>query len=97
MYAITVAFYSDSGGSACVWRDTYWTPVTNGVFNLSLGSHVPLPGAQDMDRPLWLGVSVNESSELRPLSHLSIAPYALNVADSSITTERRWQPIMSRL
>ena len=88
MYAITVALYSDSGGGVCVWRDTYWSLVTNGVFNLSLGSHVPLPGAEAMDRPMWLGVSMNGSAELRPLSQLSSTPYAMNVADSSITAQK---------
>jgi hypothetical protein len=88
MFAISVALYSDSGGAACVWRDTYWTPVTNGVFNLALGSHVQLPSNRDMDGPLWLGVSVNGGAEARPLSQLSTSPFAINVADSSITAKK---------
>ncbi|HEY3875214.1 MAG TPA: hypothetical protein VGM92_07035 [Candidatus Kapabacteria bacterium] len=62
---------------------------SSGVFNMMLGSSGnPLPDAQAMDRPLWLGISIDGAPELRPLSQLSASPFALNVADSSITAQK---------
>ncbi len=88
-YDLTVTLYSDPEGHNYVWRDDYSTTITNGLFNVSLGSGtMPLPKAAIMDKPLWVGVSVNGGAELRPLVALSAVPMALNVADNAITAKK---------
>ena len=66
------------------------TPVdSNGVFNLMLGSaNNPLPGPSAMDRPIWLGVAIDNGPELRPLSQITASAYAINVADNAITSQK---------
>src|ERR1043165_6714222 len=67
-YQITMRLYSDQDGTQEVWHDTYLAHVSNGVFNVLLGSGAePLPAASAMDRGLWLGIQVGATNELRPL------------------------------
>lgn len=88
-YDVTVTLYGDENGSRQVWRETYSTPVTGGIFNLHLGSGaIPLPTASAMNAPLWIGTSVNGAPEMRPLTPLAASPYALNVPDKAITAEK---------
>lgn len=87
-YQVTVALYSDPQGSREVWRDSYTTQVTAGVFNLYLGQGRPLPEPGSISMPLWIGTSVDGGAEMRPLTPLSASPYALNVPDASITTAK---------
>ncbi len=85
---ITVRLYADAGGKQLVWEDDFNTTLQNGVFNLSLGSGRPLPEASKLTSPLWLATSVANGEELRPLTQLSASPYALSVADGSITSAK---------
>ena len=83
---ITATLYSDHLGKNSVWQGSYNAAVTNGVFTVMLGSGVSkLPDNTTLDRPLWVGINVDGSDEMRPLTQLSAAPYALNVPDKSIT------------
>ena len=89
LYAITVTLYADKTGSEPVWTDTYHSDVTGGVFNLYLGSgQNPLPEPGELNTSLWVGTSINGAKEMRPLTPLAASPYALNVADESITTAK---------
>src|ERR1017187_5251233 len=65
---LTVTLYADADGNTTLWQSTMNTPIdSNGVFNCMLGTtDNPLPGAQAMDRPIWLGIGVDGSAELRP-------------------------------
>ena len=86
-YEITVALYADALGQEQVWHDTYQAPVHNGVFNLYLGNGAtPLPSSTEMNRPLWVGTSINGSEKMLPLTPLTASPYALNLPDHTITT-----------
>lgn len=86
-YDITVTLYGDREGREIVWRDQYNAPVVDGLFNLFLGAgNNALPEPTAMDRPLWVGFSIDGSPEMQPLTPLSASPYALNVPDRSITT-----------
>ncbi|MDP4198459.1 MAG: hypothetical protein Q8922_01025 [Bacteroidota bacterium] len=88
-YAVTIRLYGDSSGSRELWRDTYQVQVSNGVFSILLGSGTqPLPDAATLDRPLWLSMQVGAGEEMRPFSPLSAVPYALNVADKSISASK---------
>src|ERR1700679_2976832 len=70
-----VSLYADPAGDSLIWRDIFTTEIDSGdVFNVELGSGVPLPNPKTMDRPMWLGVSINYATEMRPLSRFSAVP-----------------------
>jgi hypothetical protein len=88
-YDISVRLYGDSTGADTIWQGTYNTAVQGGVFSILLGSGAtPLPSPSIMDRQLWIGVRINNGTEFRPLSQLAATPYALNVSDNAITTNK---------
>jgi hypothetical protein len=87
-HTITATLYSDFIGKKSVWSGSYEAEIKNGIFNISLGSgKSKLPNAIDLNRHLWLGIKIDESPEM-PLTPLTAVPYALNVADKSITYEK---------
>ena len=87
---LTVTLYSDANGNTKLWQSTMNTQVDmTGVFNCTLGTaENPLPAPSTMDRPIWLGVAIDNGPELRPLSKVSASAYALNVVDNAITTNK---------
>jgi hypothetical protein len=88
-YPITVKLYSDPDGVNAIYDATYQTPVVNGMFNILLGSgQNPLPSGDMMNMPLWIGITVNGHEELKPYTPLSASPYALNVPNNAITTDK---------
>ncbi len=87
-HLITLRLFSDTGGfTPALWSDTFSVVTHSGVFSVLLGSHDPLPAASVISQPLWLGVGV-DGVELPTLSPLTASPYALNVADHSITASK---------
>ncbi len=88
-YPVTITLYADEAGTKAVWHDTYTTQVQGGVFSVELGSgNVLLPTTTAMNTPLWVGLRLADGTEMRPLTRMTSAPYALNVADNSITTAK---------
>jgi hypothetical protein len=60
-----------------------------GCFNLELGSgDYPIPSTDQLDRKLWVGITVGEGTEMQPLAPLTAVPYALNIPDKSVTREK---------
>ncbi len=97
LHQLTVTLYSDPLGNEAFWTDTYATEVKNGIFNLQLGSGKSLPDSKTLDRSLWVGVSVNGTAEMRPLTKLVAVPMALNVADRAVTINKLAPEVMSLL
>ncbi len=88
-YALVVTLYGDIDGNTPIWSDKYQTQVIGGVFSIYLGGGAhPLPATSEMNRPLWLGVRVGDGAEMRPLTQLSAAPYALALPNGSVTSEK---------
>ncbi|HZV12528.1 MAG TPA: hypothetical protein VFA55_04890 [Candidatus Kapabacteria bacterium] len=86
-HQLAITLYSDAGGTSQVWTSTFTTTTNNGIFNVILGdSGAVLPTPLTM--PLWLGVSVDNNAELRPLTQVVSAPYALGIADSTVSTSK---------
>jgi hypothetical protein len=86
-HSLTITLYSDAGGTSQVWQSTFSTTTSNGIFNVILGdAGAILPSPLTM--PLWLGVSVDNNAELRPLTQVVSAPYALGIADSTVSTTK---------
>jgi len=75
---MTFTLYSDSGGvSPTGWAETHTgVTVANGLFNVTLGSVVPLNLA-DFDNPAWLGIKVGADLEMTPLQAITSVGYAL--------------------
>ncbi len=87
---LTVTLYGDANGTMKLWQSTMNVPVdSTGIFNCLLGSaDNPLPPPSTMDRAIWLGVAIDDAPELRPLSEVTASVYAINVADSAITSAK---------
>src|SRR5258705_12012723 len=86
-HKVSIAFYSDMEGTDIIWKGEYEALVENGLFNILLGSGAyPLP--EKLDRTIYVGVSIDGSKEMRPLSIMAGVPYALSVPDKSITKEK---------
>jgi len=65
-----------TGAAPALWTETQMSVhVTNGNFNVMLGSVVPI--ALAFDAPYWLTVAINADGEMTPRVALSGAPYAL--------------------
>ncbi|MDP4218917.1 MAG: hypothetical protein Q8916_09455 [Bacteroidota bacterium] len=85
-YPITASLYEDASGTSKIWQGRYTVAVTGGVFTAMLGSgDSPLPELKAMNKPIWIGIQVGASPEMRPLTQLASAPYTLNIPDNSVT------------
>jgi hypothetical protein len=79
----TFRLYEVPAGGTPLWIETHWAvPVRDGVFQVLLGSQVPLPTSLFYEHDaLYLGVSVGGVGEMAPRQQLSAIPYA-QIADS---------------
>lgn len=96
--ALTFSIYADSIGiTAPLWAETQTVRITDGVFNVLLGSVVPFPGSLFVfndagDR--YLGIKVGGDTEMTPRLRLTSVAYAFragnanSIVDNSITTEK---------
>jgi hypothetical protein len=86
---LTFTLYSDAEGKQKVWSAKYPVTFDKGIFSVELGSgHYPLPAASMTDKALWLGLQVENSDEMRPLTKLGASILAMNVVDNSITASK---------
>lgn len=82
-YSILFTVYdggTDTGGGTNVWSETQSTTVSNGIFDVYLGSvNTTLGTAVDFSHnPLYLGVKVGSDPEMSPRILFSSTPYAFN-------------------
>jgi hypothetical protein len=92
-YDMVFRLYDTSSGGTSLW-DESWTnaggvQVSDGMFSVMLGSHVPL--AQSLfgsNQALFLGIQVGSDPEMLPRVQLGSVPYALAIPDSSVTTQK---------
>jgi hypothetical protein len=89
VHHIVATLYSNSLGTDALWQGGCDAEIKNGIFTISLGSGASkLPQSSVLDRPLWIGISVDNGDELKPLTQFTTAPYALNIPDKSITSAK---------
>lgn len=95
-YIITFRLYNVASGGLPLWEE-FWiggnnVHVTNGLFNVLLGSLTPIPQSVIIENSsLWLGIDVGADLEMTPRVQLSSVPYAvqaLTVPDASVTTAK---------
>lgn len=85
-YNVTFKLYDAATGGTELWSEEQSVDVSNGLFNVILGSVTSL--TLSFDRPYWLGLTVGQNSELTPRIELTASPYSLNarsLADSAVT------------
>jgi hypothetical protein len=74
---MTFALYTQEAGGAPVWSEYHaGVPVSDGLFNVYLGSMMPLESALFAD-DLWMGVKIGTDPEMMPREKLSAVPYAI--------------------
>lgn len=74
--AMTFALYTQETGGAPVWSEHHsGVPVSDGLFNVYLGSITPLESALFGD-DLWLGVTIGGDAEMTPREHVTWQPSA---------------------
>lgn len=62
-----------------IWEETQIVLVTNGIFNTYLGAENPLPDSLTFqEQDYYLGVRINEDSEMVPRKKLASVPKAIN-------------------
>ena len=85
--------YNVASGGSPLWEEQWSSAnsiaVTDGLFNVMLGSLSPIPqGVITGNGSLWLGIAINTDAEMSPRVQLGSVPYAvqaLTVPDGSIT------------
>jgi hypothetical protein len=78
---MTFTIYDDSTGSGVQWTETQ-SPVriTNGLFNVLLGSVNPISDTVFSDTIRWLGIKIGSDAEISPRTRLVTVPYAYRVS-----------------
>jgi hypothetical protein len=95
-HSLTFAIYADSTGGAELWTETHSSVVVSeGLFDVVLGSIIPIGSSVFAAQPRWLGISINLGPESVPRTrilatayayyaeHADTASYALQAADDN--------------
>ncbi|MBE0644663.1 MAG: tail fiber domain-containing protein [Bacteroidetes bacterium] len=75
-YSLTFRLYEQAEGGVPLWTENQMLEVKGGIFNALLGAVTQL--SPPFDKPYWLGISVDGSTELAPRTALASTPYARN-------------------
>jgi len=76
-YLLHFRFYQSPTGGSPIWMENQTVAVTDGIFNVTLGSLNPL--TLPFNTSYWLGVTVSPPGpELTPRTPLTAAPYSLS-------------------
>ncbi len=74
--SMTFRIYDVETGGTVVWTETQSVPVSNGVFNVKLGSVQPLPSSVFQQDTLYLGIQVASDIEMTPRQQITTGSYA---------------------
>jgi len=79
-YSIVFSMYTTASGGSAVWTETQGSVVvTDGIFQVNLGSVTSLPGSVDFNfGSVYLGVKVGADPEMSPRILFTASPYAFN-------------------
>ena len=79
--SMTFTIYDDSSGGVVLWTETQTgVQVSDGLFDVLLGSAPPIPDTVFADDWTWLGIQIGSDPEIAPLTKLVTVPYAFRVA-----------------
>jgi hypothetical protein len=88
-YNISFNLYETSTGGSSLWAEKQKVSITQGLFNVILGSVKPIN--LSFNKQYWLGITIENTTELLPRIQLTSSAYSLNsqtVADSSVTSSK---------
>ena len=77
---MTLNLYNVATAGATLYTETQMVTVTNGVFNVLIGSVTALPLAFDI--PYWLGLKVGTDAEMTPRQPVAGSAYAIRSAST---------------
>jgi hypothetical protein len=82
---MTFKFYNVESGGSFLYSELQSVIITNGNFNVVLGSPTPIP--LPFDAPYWITVTITGDPEMSPRQPLASSPYAFRAAalDSNAT------------
>lgn len=63
---MTFKLYSVASGGTVLWNETQTVQVSNGIFNVKLGSVQIIPASIRQNNDLYLGINVGADSEMTP-------------------------------
>jgi hypothetical protein len=79
--SMTFTIYDDSLGSNIIWTEIQPSIViSEGLFNVLLGSVVPVTDSIFLESVRWLGIAVEPDPEIVPRTKLVTVPYAFTVS-----------------
>lgn len=78
--SIVFSLYDVASGGTALYTETQIVTVTNGIFDVAIGSVTPLN--LPFDIPYFLGVKVAGDSEMTPRRAVLASPYALQAAEA---------------
>ena len=84
---LDVRWYAAAVGGASLLQETLTTQLDQGAGVLVLGATTPITDTLLMSGPLWLGISIDGSSEVQPRTMLASVPYALMADRARIAEE----------
>jgi len=85
---ITFRVYSAETGGTALWEEQHAVTVTEGLFNVNLGSITPFSSAILGSDPLYLGVQVESDAEMTPREVIGASPQTIGILDGSVTTAK---------
>ena len=81
-YSIKFSLYAQESGGTALWEELQTVSVSNGIFSAVLGNSTSLD--LPFDEPYWLGIMVENDTEMSPRTALTSSAYSLS--DSGGTT-----------
>ena len=84
--SMTFSLFNVSSGGTAIWSETQAVSVTNGLFQVTLGSVTPFGESVlgQMSQNLWL--EINVAGNILPRQQMMGAPYALSLAPGATVT-----------
>ncbi len=83
-YNITFKLYTQPTGGSATWTETSSLPVSNGLFNIILGSVIALN--LDFNQGYYLGITVGSDPEMTPRQQLTSVGYAITANNAGTAT-----------
>lgn len=89
---VTFRLYNVPSGGTALWTEAHTggnaVPVSNGLFNVLLGSLTPIPSSVWNNSAVYLGVKVGSDPEMTPRELVGAVPVSVSVSNGSITTNK---------
>ncbi len=79
-FDLTFTINSENVGGIQLWKETQTVTISNGLFNVLLGTTNPLPVTVFDGNKAYLGIAINQQPELVPRQRIVSTAYAYRVA-----------------